>query len=110
MKMITKLRIAIMVLVLVAPLGLLLPHYFKAGPAWGEWGVQDIRSMIGYVPAGLQKFFSLWHAPLAEYGFRGWAGKGLFYQSLAYVFSGAIGVAVTALIVLFIGKKLSRKD
>lgn len=42
--------LALVVLALISPLGLSLPDALKAGSAWGEWGVDEIRQRIGYVP------------------------------------------------------------
>lgn len=47
MKTITKLWLLIIVLVILTPLGLILPAYFKSGPAWGEWGVVDRYGKTG---------------------------------------------------------------
>ena len=51
MKTITKLWIFIAVLVILTPIGLVLPAYFKSGPAWGEWVAQDRygKSCITYI-------------------------------------------------------------
>ncbi len=38
MKITTKFLIGIAVLIVLSPLGLILPEHFKAGSAWGEWG------------------------------------------------------------------------
>jgi len=110
MKIMTKLWIAMGILILLSPLGLILPEYFKAGDAWGEWGTGSIKELVGYIPQGLEKFSSLWNAPIPDYAFRGQEVKGLPYLSLAYIVSAIIGVAVTAMIVLIFGKILSRKD
>jgi len=93
MKLIAKLWIGIAVLIVLSPLGLLLPEHFKAGSAWGEGA----------------KLSSLWSAPIPDYTFKGWEEKGLPALSFAYIISAAIGIVIVALLVLIIGKILSKK-
>lgn len=62
-----KYWIALLVLALLAPAGLYLPRALKAGPAWGEWGLETIKEMIGYTPAGMEREAGRWKAPLPDY-------------------------------------------
>ena len=110
MRIISKLWIFIGGLIVLSPLGLLLPEHFKAGSAWGEWGVDEIRQMVGYIPKGLEKLSSLWSAPIPDYTFKGWEGKSFLSLSFAYIFSAAIGIIVCVGVVLILGKFLSRKN
>ncbi|MDD2680329.1 MAG: PDGLE domain-containing protein [Candidatus Omnitrophica bacterium] len=109
MKLITKLWIGIAALVILSPLGLILPGYFKAGSAWGEWGADEIQKLTGYVPGGLAKFASLWNAPLPDYAFRGWEEKGLGHLSLAYIVSAAAGILIVVIIMLLLARILVKK-
>jgi len=109
MKTITKLWIGIGILILLSPLGLILPEYFKAGDAWGEWGADAFKEMVGYIPQGLEKLSSLWKAPLPDYAFKGWEEKGLSSLSFSYIASAIIGILITVCVVLLIGKFLSKK-
>lgn len=109
MKITTKFWIGLGILIILSPLGLLLPEHFKAGAAWGEWGINEIKQLVGYVPQGLEKLSSLWNAPIPEYAFKGWEGKGLPYLSLAYIISAIAGITVTVIAVLFIGRMLTKK-
>ena len=93
MKLNTKLWIGIAVLVVLSPLGLILPEYFKSSGAWGE-----------------SKLSSLWNAPLPDYAFKGWEQKGLPRLSFAYIISAVIGILITVIAVFLIGKFLSKKD
>ncbi len=43
MKIVTKLWIGLAVLIVLSPLGLILPERFKAGDAWGEWGTDGVK-------------------------------------------------------------------
>ena len=109
MKPVNKLWMGIGVLILLSPLGLLLPERFKAGAAWGEWGADEIHKLIGYIPKGLEKLSSLWSAPIPDYNFKGWEEKGLGYLSLAYIISAGLGIILVALFAWIIAKILIKK-
>jgi cobalt/nickel transport protein len=109
MKITTKLWIGLGVLIVLSPLGLLIPEHFKAGAAWGEWGMDEIKKLVGYVPKGLEKLAPLWNAPLPDYAFKGWEEKGLSHLSFAYIISAIVGMAIIVTMVLLIGKLLIRK-
>ena len=110
MKTITKLWIGLGVLILLSPLGIILPAYFKADSAWGEWGADEMQKLVGYVPQGLKKLSDLWNAPMPDYAFKGWEEKGLQYLSFAYIVSAIAGIAIIILAVWGIGKLLAKKD
>ena len=109
MKLTYKLWIGIGVLIVLSPLGLLLPEHFKAGSAWGEWGTDEMRALAGYLPRGLAKLSGIWRAPMPDYAFKGWEEKGLPALSFAYITSAAAGVVIVVLLVLIIGRILARK-
>jgi len=109
MKTATKLWIGLGVLILLSPLGLILPEHFKAGAAWGEWGTDEMQKLVGYVPKGLEKLSSLWSAPIPNYAFKGWEEKGLPHLSFAYIMSAVVGIAVVVILALIIGKALIKK-
>jgi len=92
MRIINKLWIGIGVLIILSPLGLLLPEHFKAGGAWGE-----------------DKLLSLWSAPFPDYVFKGWKGKPIASLSFAYILSAVIGALVCVIVVLILAKLLSKK-
>ena len=104
-----KLWIGIGVLLVLSPLGLILPDYFKAGPAWGEWGMDEVQKMTGYVPKGFQRLSALWKAPLEGYAFQGWEGKDLFSTSFAYIISAIAGIAIIAGVAFLIGRVLAKE-
>ncbi len=76
-----KVLIFLGILVLLSPLGLLLPDWLGTGSAWGEWSAHEIGGLAGYVPAGLEKLSALWRAPVPDYGPPG-GGPGLLRASL----------------------------
>jgi hypothetical protein len=109
MKITTKFMIGLGVLIMLSPLGLIIPDHFKAGDAWGEWNADKFKELIGYVPNGLEKLSGLWKAPFPDYSFKGWEEKGLAWLSLAYICSALLGIAIIALAVMLIGKILAKK-
>jgi len=109
MKITTKLWIGIIILIAFSPLGLLLPGYFKAGTAWGEWGADEIKELIGYIPQGLEKLSNFWNAPISDYAFKGWEGKGFLQLSLSYILSATVGIIVVVALVWLITKMLIKK-
>lgn len=110
MKITTKLWIGIAILIVLSPIGLILPDYFMAGSAWGEWGSDEIQELVGYIPQGFEKLSCLWNAPFPDYAFRGWEAKGLARLSFAYIISAIIGIFISILTVLLIGKILVKQD
>jgi cobalt/nickel transport protein len=94
-KSITKFWLGIAVLAILSPLGLILPAYFKAGSAWGEWGADEIQKLVGYLPRGLEKLSSLWSAPFPDF---------------AYIISAVAGIFVTLAVVFLIGRALAKKS
>ncbi len=109
MKITAKLWIGIVILIALSPLGILFPEHFKAGSAWGEWGVDEIKSLAGYIPKGLEKFSSLWSAPISDYAFKNWQGKGLLQLSLGYILSAAVGIIAVIALMWLITKMLIKK-
>jgi len=87
-----KLWIVIGILILLAPIGLILPELFKASGAWGEWDVNELKDIAGYVPEGLKRLSELWSAPFPGYAFKGWDRGVKSY--VAYTVSGLLGVVV----------------
>lgn len=110
MKITTKLWIGILLLTLLSPLGLILPEYFKAGSAWGEWDIFELNNLVGYIPEGLVKLATFWKAPIPDYAFKAQEEKGILNLSFSYIISAILGIAIIVVIVLLIGKKLIKKD
>ena len=109
MKITSKFLIGIAILIILSPVGLILPEHFKAGSAWGEWGADEMQKLVGYVPKGLEKLSSLWKAPMPDYAFKGWEEKTLANLSFAYIISAMIGIGVCILITFLLGKLFSKK-
>ncbi len=110
MKTVTKLWVGLGILVLFSPLGLLLPEYFKATEAWGEWGADQLKELVGYLPIGLERISTVWSAPIPDYAFVGQTEKGLLALSFEYIFSAALGIFVVTGLTLLIAKSLANKS
>jgi cobalt/nickel transport protein len=110
MKTTTKLWIGLGVLAVLSPIGLYLPDKFKAGTAWGEWGLREMHGLVGYIPKGLEKISSFWKAPMPDYTFKGWENLGPKHLSLAYVVSAIVGIGLCVGLAFVLGKILSKKE
>lgn len=89
-----KLWIALGVFVVLSPLGLI-----ATGTAFGEWGADQLKEEVGFVPAGLAKFADLWHhVLLPDYSVPA-LGSSTAGSVTGYILSAIIGVAL--IIVVF---------
>ena len=104
-----KLWIGIGILAILSPLGVLLPRWLGAGGAWGEWSAEEIERISGFIPAGMKRLAELWKAPLPDYAVPG-QGKGLLGESLGYILTGLIGIALTAGAMYVLAKLLARRN
>lgn len=96
--------IGIAVLIAATPIGLL-----ATGAAWGEWGVDKIKNILGYVPKGLEKLSGLWNSLIPDYSING-LGGGFFGSSLGYVVSALIGVLLIIAVILVSGRLMVKKN
>lgn len=103
MKRSAKLWIGLAILVVLTPLGII-----ASGTAWGEWTKEELKKMLGFVPAGLDKVSDTWKALFEGYGFKGWDTP--FMKFLGYTLSAVIGVAVIIIVSFILGKLLSSKN
>jgi len=94
MKEYRNLLIALVVMALLTPIGLYLPQIMKAGGAWGEWGIREVRDMIGYTPAGMEKTADSWKAPMPDYAPRGGENSSIPKQGFHYLLSAFLGIVV----------------
>lgn len=74
-------------LIALVPLGLL-----AQGSAWGEWGIEEMESLVGYTPSGMVNGFS-WDSLMPDYAIEG------LPDVLTYYLSAIIGVGL--LIIIF---------
>jgi cobalt/nickel transport protein len=104
-----KLWIGVGVLALLSPLGIIIPKWFGSEGAWGEWSIGKIEKVAGFVPEGLKRVAGIWKAPLHDYGLSA-GNRGLAVESIGYVISAVIGIALVASIMYIITKLLGRKN
>lgn len=110
MKATTKLWIAVAALVVLSPLGLILPAKLGAGSAWGEWSAEEMENLIGYLPSGMARLADRWPAPMPDYALKGQERAPLGALSASYLLSGVLGVAVVVLVTILLGKALARRE
>ncbi len=102
-----RLWIGLLIIGLLTPLGVLLPEKFKTEEAWGEWGIEKLEKLLGYVPEGLRKLADAWKAPVPDYNFFG-SGASKALQMVSYIASGILGIGICALIAYVISKFIAR--
>jgi hypothetical protein len=85
--------------IILSPIGL-----FATSPAWGEWGGEELKDSLGFVPEGLDRLSTLWKAPLSEYGVPG------VDANVGYVLSALIGVILVVAVTWLLGKALARRQ
>jgi hypothetical protein len=100
---IKKMIIAMAILVILVPLGLI-----ATGETFGEWGLEELEEKIGYVPSGLEDLSSLWNAPLADYGFPG--NETTVGAIAGYIFSAIVGIALCGAAIYIIGKLVAKNE
>ncbi len=93
MKEYRPLIVALLVMALLTPAGLYFPEIMKAGGAWGEWGIHEVRKMVGYAPREMEKSADAWKAPLPDYSLPGQKTAPLGRRSLGYIVSALAGAA-----------------
>jgi cobalt/nickel transport system permease protein len=93
-------------MVVLTPIGLLAP-----GGADFEWGAGELRTMIGYVPAGLAQLGESWGmAPLRAYQLPGTGAESSFFQQApGYILSAIVGVGLIFTLVFAARIALSRR-
>jgi hypothetical protein len=96
--------IVLAVLVILTPLGLI-----ATGETFGEWGTEEIKDKIGYVPSGLEGLSGFWSAPMPDYGIPGLEGTTVG-AVVGYIFSAIVGVLVCVGVLYLVGKLVAKND
>lgn len=101
-QVVSTLWIALAVLVILTPLGLL-----ATGTAWGEWGSEELEELgLGFIPQGLESLGMLWNAPIPDYAIP------FLGDTVGYIVSAILGVGLLVAIfwlVGWLGERLSRR-
>ncbi|MDP4188584.1 MAG: hypothetical protein Q8905_11080 [Bacteroidota bacterium] len=100
--------LALLIMLLLTPLGIILPSVFHSEGAWGEWSTEVVRQKTGSVPRDMKKTAKIWKAPLANYGFGknnlSWLGI------LGYVISAVAGSGLIMIITYLLLKLFHKHD
>jgi cobalt/nickel transport system permease protein len=100
-----KLVLGLVALVLLSPLGLL-----ASGTAWGEWRTGDLKSQLGFLPSGLNKFGDFWqHAIFRGYGVAGY-NQTFWQQALGYLLSAFFALLVIGGLTLIIQRFMRKSE
>ena len=95
MKEYRKFLVALLLMAFLTPVGLYLPQIMKAGGAWGEWGIHEVRNMIGYAPPGMENTADTWRAPIPDYASPGREHTSLPAQGVHYLLSAFLGIVAS---------------
>ena len=103
-KLYRNLAIGLILLIILAPLGLL-----AVGETFGEWGSEELKEKLGFVPQGLEKLTGIWSAPMPDYALPGGKGnESMTLSAAAYILSALIGVVVCGGLLYLTGKKVAK--
>jgi cobalt/nickel transport protein len=93
------------VLLLLTPLGIILPERLGATGGWGEWSTQELKAKLGQVPRQLERLEGLWNAVFPDYTIKGMTKP--WQTKLAYFLTGLLGAGVVVILCLALGKRFS---
>lgn len=99
---------ALVVMALLTPVGIYLPEILEAGGAWGEWGVAEVRKMVGYAPEGMEKGSGSWKAPVPDYAQDAGEGSSLPRRGFRYLLSAFLGVSACGGAAYLLARRLAR--
>ena len=92
--------IGLVILVMLTPLGSLVE-----GTAWGEWGTEELETVLGYIPQGIEQASSWWTAALPDYGMS-FLGEGNIAAKAGYFLSAVFGSGLIYIVMSLYGKIL----
>ena len=104
-----KLWLWLFLMAFLSPLGIILPERFNAQDAWGEWGIDAVDKLLGFIPEGMKKTADLWVAPIPDYSF-GVENAALATNIVSYIISGLVGIFITSLVMIIIATLLFRHE
>lgn len=99
-----KLWVGLLVLIILSPLGLI-----ATGTAFGEWGLDELKDEVGFIPAGLAHWANTWtHAIFPDYSVPG-LNANFFQSAVGYIISAVVGVVLVAGITMLLSR-IIRED
>ena len=104
-----KLWLWLSIIALLTPIGIILPARFGSEGAWGEWGLDALERLLGYVPEGIRKTAGIWRAPIREYNF---GGEEVLFSTkvISYLVSGIIGAVLVGLVIVIIARLVLKNE
>lgn len=100
-----KFKKIILILIVLTPLGVILPDFINNHGTWGEWTNEEIHEMIGYIPVGIKSYSTIWSSFLADYSLNIEFKNKLFYI-IEYLSCGLIGILTCYFITSLLFKTL----
>lgn len=88
----------ILAMVILSPIGLL-----ATGTAWGEWGFEEIKEAIGYIPTGMEKGFSF-NSLIPDYSVGG------IPEIAGYIISAVVGTILIFILFKLINKGITKSQ
>jgi cobalt/nickel transport system permease protein len=98
-------------MLILVPLGVLLPSWAGSGTAWGEWSAGETarRANLTQVPPGMSRNADSWNAPVSDYAFRKPVEP--LDQSTQYMGAALLGMFLTGgCFILLHKKRISRNQ
>jgi len=83
-------------MILLCPIGLL-----ATGTAWGEWAAEEVKSLVGFIPKGMEKGLNF-HAIMPDYGVTG------LPETVTYIISALGGTAIILIIFKVLNSRKNR--
>jgi cobalt/nickel transport system permease protein len=96
--------IGLAILIAAVPLGLL-----ASGTAWGEWGADELKNMLGFIPSGMNRLSEIWKALIPDYEIKGIAGS-FAGNSIGYIISAIAGVLLIVAVMFISSRFMVKKD
>jgi cobalt/nickel transport system permease protein len=95
-----KVAVGVACMVVLVPIGVVLPTVMDAGDPWGEWSAEETAQLAGQPepPAGLIKYSDRYSAPVPDYQFG--ESETLAGESAQYIGAALLGVILVVLISL----------
>ncbi len=94
--------IAFMIIVCLVPIGLV-----ATGTPWGEWSMEEVKDILGYLPSGMAQSGPGWRGLLPDYSIPGVEGR--LGGVLAYIFSALAGSVVVVFLIYLWGRLWRRR-
>ncbi|MBF0473195.1 MAG: cobalamin biosynthesis protein [Nitrospirae bacterium] len=104
-----KLWIGLFIMLILSPLGIIIPKIFNAQGPWGEWKPEELTRHLGYIPEKLLKLAGIWKPLFPDYSF-GDIDSGFASHIISYVLSGVIGIILIILIIYIISRLIINNE